>query len=189
MRKTGAAALILALGSLASPARAADNFTVDDAHTSVSFQIQHLGLSWVHGRFNDVAGAFTIDKGDPSKASFSLTIKTKSIDTNNKKRDEHLSSPDFFNVSQYPTIKFESKSVKAVDGGYEVKGDLTLHGETKPVTFTLKGGKEAEFPKGTMRTGFTTELTLKRSDYGMDKMLNAVGDEVKIAISFEGTKK
>jgi polyisoprenoid-binding protein YceI len=184
MRWIFPAAVALALFTIAAPVRA-DDYTLDDAHSSVSFKIQHLGLSWVHGRFDDVAGAFAIDKDDAGKSSFSLTIKTKSIDTNNKKRDEHLSSGDFFNVAQYPTITFKSTAVKAVDGGYEVKGDLTLHGETKPVTFTLKGGKEAEFPKGMHRTG----LTLKRSEFGMDKLANAIGDEVQISISFEGVKK
>jgi polyisoprenoid-binding protein YceI len=177
----------LAWVAVAAPARA-DEYALDDSHTSVSFKIQHLGLSWVHGRFDDVSGTFGIDK-DASKSSFSLTIKTKSIDTNNKKRDDHLSSGDFFNIAQYPTITFKSTAVKAVDGGYEVKGDLTMHGETKSVSFTLKGGKEAEFPKGVHRTGFSTDLTLKRSEFGMDKLANAIGDEVQISISFEGVKK
>jgi polyisoprenoid-binding protein YceI len=188
MRRSFLAVVALTLVAVAAPARA-DDFTIDDAHSSVGFKIQHLGLSWIQGRFDDVSGTFTIDKADPGKASFSLTLKTASVDTNNKKRDEHLQSPDFFNAKQYPTITFKSTSVKAVDGGYEVKGDLTMHGETKPISLTLKGGKEAEFPKGAHRTGFWTELTLKRSEFGMDKMLNALGDEVRIDVSFEGVKK
>ena len=68
-------------------------------------------------------------------------------------------------------------------------GDFSLHGVTKPITFALVGGKRAEFPPGMQRTGFSTELTFKRSDFGMDKMLEAIGDEIKASISFEGVKK
>jgi polyisoprenoid-binding protein YceI len=185
-------AILIALASpLAMPraSRAADEYTIDPMHTAVYFKIEHLGISWTFGRFDDVAGNFTIDKEDPSKSSFAMTIKAESLDTNNKKRDEHLRSPDFFNVKQYPVIAFTSTAVKSVAGGYEVTGDFNLHGTTKSITFTLKGGKEAEFPKGTHRIGFSTELTLKRADFGMDKLLEAVGNEVIIAISFEGIRK
>jgi polyisoprenoid-binding protein YceI len=142
----------------------------------------------VYGRFDDFSGTFTIDE-DPGKCSFNLTIKTDSVDTNNKKRDDHLRSPDFFNVKQFPMITFKSTSVKAIKDGYQVTGDLTLHGVTKSVSFPLLGGRKVEFPKGVQRTGFSTELTIKRSEFGMDKAADAVGDEVPISISFEGTKK
>jgi len=173
---------------LAAPARAADTYTVDGAHASVTFKISHLGLSWTHGRFNDFTGTFTIDT-DAAKCSFALTIQAKSIDTANKKRDEHLQSPDFFNVKQYPTISFKSTAVKAIKGGYQVTGDLTMHGVTKSITFSLVGGRKLEFPKGVQRTGFSTDLVLKRSAFKMDKFKEALGDDVHIAISFEGTRK
>jgi polyisoprenoid-binding protein YceI len=180
---------VLALAA-AAPAPAADDYAIDAVHSSVTFKIQHLGISWIHGRFDDVAGGFTINPDDAGKCLFALSLKADSIDTNSKQRDEHLRSPDFFNVKQFPTISFKSTAVKAIkDGGYEVTGDLTLHGVTKPVTFQLTGGKKAEFPKGTQRTGFSTELTIKHSDFGMDKFAEALSDEVVIAISFEGTKK
>src|SRR5262249_11112345 len=109
--------------------------------------------------------------------------------TNNKKRDEHLRSPDFLNAKQFPGIAFKSTAVKPIQDGFEVTGDLTLHGVTKSITFPLKGGAKAAFPKGSLRTGYSTELLLKRSAFGMDKMLQAVGDDVYVAISFEGVKK
>ena len=182
------AALLLSVLA-AAPARAADDYVIDGMHTAVTFKVSHLGLSWTHGRFNDVSGSFSLDPADAGKCSFSLTIKAESIDTNNGKRDDHLRSPDFFNVKQYPAISFKSTAVKAVKDGYQVTGDLTMHGETRPVTFVLVGGKKAEFPKGVQRTGYTTELTLKRSEFGMDKFAEALGDEVRISISFEATKK
>ena len=80
-------------------------------------------------------------------------------------------------------------NVKPVDGGYEASGELTLHGVTRPLTLVLLGGRTAEFPKGVQRTGYFGEFAIKRSDFGMDKMLEAVGDEVRVQLSFEGTKK
>ena len=183
-----ATALVVLLASHA-PVRAADDYTIDDAHSSVVFKIQHLGLSWIHGRFNDVSGSFTLDKDEPGKSSFALTIKAESIDTGNTKRDQHLRSPDFFNVKQFPLLSFKSTSVKAVKDGYEVTGDFSLHGQTQSITFTLMGGKKAEFPKGVQRTGFWTDLVLKRSDFGMEKFKGALGDEVHVSVSFEGVKK
>ena len=179
--------VVLSLVLAAAPATArADEYAIDGMHTAVTFKISHLGLSWVHGRFNDVSGGFVLD-GD--RASFVVNIKPESVDTGNAKRDEHLRSPDFFNVKQFPALTFKSTAVKPVQGGYEVTGDLTLHGAIRPVTFTLLGGRKAEFPKNVQRVGYSTELVLKRSEFGMDKMLEAIGDEVHIAISFEGVKK
>jgi polyisoprenoid-binding protein YceI len=191
MRKilpTAATVLGLALLS-AAPLSAADTYAVDSVHSSVSFKIQHLGISWVHGRFDDVSGSITVDRDDPTKSSFTLTIKPETVDTNNQMRDTHLKSPDFFNVKQFPTLTFKSTSVKPVADGYQVTGDLTMHGETKSISFTLQGGKTAEFPKGMQRIGFTTDLVLKRSEFGMDKMLNALGDEVHISIGLEGLRR
>jgi len=180
-------ATVLAIGS--GTRATAEDYVIDAVHSGVTFQISHLGLSWIHGRFNEFGGNFTIDSSDPTKSSFTLNIKPDSVDSNNSKRDEHLKSPDFFNVKQFPALSFASTSVKPIEGGYEVTGDLTLHGETKPVTFSLKGGRSAEFPKGVQRTGYSTQLVLKRSDFGVGKPNPALGDEVYVAISFEGTKK
>jgi polyisoprenoid-binding protein YceI len=189
MRRISSGISIVAFIALSAPFAAAEDYTLDAAHTGVSFQVSHIGLSLTHGRFNDVSGTFTIAAANPAASSFALSIKSASIDTGNAKRDEHLRSPDFLNSKQYPAISFKSTSVKGVGEGLSVTGDLTLHGETKPVTFVLKGGKTAEFPKGVKRTGYSTELTIKRSEFGMDKMLDAIGDEIRIAISFEGTQK
>ena len=182
-------ALLASLLGASAEVRATDEFVVDPMHSAVNFKVSHLALSWVQGRFNDISGGFMIDKDNAAKSSFHMTMKAESIDSGNAKRDEHLRSPDFFNVKQYPVLSFKSTSVKAIKDGYEVTGDFTLHGVTKPVTFNLVGGRAAEFPKGVTRTGYTTELSIKRSDFGMDKFKEGVGDEVFIAVSFEGTKK
>ena len=168
---------------------AADDYNIDPAHSAVSFKILHAGLSYVHGRFDSFSGSFTLDSSDPSKSTFAMNIKPETIDTNNKGRDDHLRSPDFFNVKQFAMITFKSTSVKPIDGGYEVTGDLALHGTTNPVTFTLKGGNSAEIPKGTKRTGFVTDFVIKRSDFGVGRPMPVLGDEVYVSIGFEGTKK
>jgi polyisoprenoid-binding protein YceI len=178
--------VVVGMGSAAR----ADDYKIDAVHSGISFQISHVGLSFIHGRFNNFSGDFTIDSSDPAKSSFALTIKADSVDTNNSKRDDHLRAPDFFNAKQFPVITFTSTSVKAIEEGYEVTGDLTMHGETKPVTFTLKGGKSAEFPPGVKRIGFSSsQIVLKRSDFGVGKPMAMLGDPVYISVSFEGTKK
>ena len=169
-------------------ASAAD-YAIDAAHTGVSFQIAHGGISWTHGRFNSVSGAFTVDPASPASQKFAMTIEAASIDTNNAQRDDHLKSPDFFNVKQFPSITFESTKVEPAEGGLKVTGNMTLHGVTKPITFELKGGKSIEFPAGVERIGYSTAFKLKRSEYGMANMLEAIGDDVFVNISFEGTKQ
>ena len=182
--------LIVGVSVLAPAAtRAAESYQVDPAHTSVTFRIQHAGISWVQGRFNEFAGAYIIDPNDAGKSRFEMTIKTASVDTNVAQRDQHLRTADFFDVEKYPDMVFKSTAIRKVDNGLEVTGNFTLHGVTKSVTFTLAGGKKAEFPKGTQRTGFVTEFTLKRSDFGMAKMIPDVGDEVRIFIGLEGVLK
>ena len=170
-------------------ASAADEYAYDLVHSSVSFKARHLDISWIHGRFNEVAGKFSLDREDPAKSTFELTIKTDSVDTANKARDEHLRQPDYFDTKQFPTIEFKSKSTKAIKGGYEVTGDFTMHGTTKKITLVLMGGKEHDF-KGTKRVAFSTELSLKRSDYGFDKnAIGPIGDEALIIIDCEGVRK
>ena len=170
-------------------ALAADEYAYDLVHSSVSFKARHLDISWIHGRFNAVDGKFSLDREDPSKSTFQLTIKADSVDTGNPARDEHLRQPDYFDTKQFPTIEFQSTSVKAIEGGYEVTGDFTMHGTVKPITFRLMGGKEIT-SRDVKRVGFSTELKLKRSDFGFDKnAIGPIGDEAIIIIDCEGMRK
>ncbi len=178
--------MVCAGGKLAS---AADEYDYDLVHSSVSFKARHLDISWIHGRFNDVSGKFSLDREDPSKSTFQLTIQTESVDTANAARDEHLRQPDYFDTKQFPTIEFKSTKVKAIDGGYEVTGDFTMHGTTKEITIKLMGGKEHDFKK-VKRVAFSTELSLKRSDYGFDpKAIGPIGDAALIMIDCEGVRE
>jgi len=181
--------LAAALVVLSAAAASAETYIVDPVHSSISFMIGHQNISYIHGRFNDYSGKFVIEK-DPAKTSFFLSIKVESVDTNNVKRDEHLRAPDYFDVKQFPNLTFQSTKVKPVDGGYEVTGDLTIHGVTKVVTLQLKGfDKVVEFPKGTPRVGGTNTLVIKRSDYGMITALPNLGDEVHITMGIEAAKE
>jgi polyisoprenoid-binding protein YceI len=209
IRSLAAAALGLALvtwaGASGDAPSGASQYAFDPVHSSATFRVEHAGTSWVSGRFNDVSGKCAIDRDDAGKCAFELTIKTSSIDTNNAVRDADLRSANFFDANRFPEMTFKSTSVKkaaapapapgspatgpAVGPVYEVTGDFTMHGVTKPVTVLLRGGKETEFPKGTQRIGFFADFSLKRSDFGMDKDPGSVGDEVKIAVSFEAVKQ
>ncbi len=186
IRRSILAMILVTCGTLA---RASDTYTVDPVHSSISFMISHAGISNIHGRFNAFSGKITIDSADPSKSSFALSIPIESIDTNNVKRDEHLRAPDYFNVKQFPTMSFQSTKVNAVDGGYKVTGDLTLHGVTKSVSFTLEGGnKVVEFPKGTKRIGLVSTFSIRRSDFGVDAEPKGLGDEIPIMIGIEAAR-
>jgi len=193
IRQYTLATILMAFGTFlvacGTSARAADTYTVDPVHSSISFMISHARISNIHGRFNDFSGKITIDSVDPAKSTFALSIPVESIDTNNVKRDEHLRAPDYFNVKQFPTMSFQSTKVKAVDGGFEVTGDLTLHGVTKPVSLKLKGGdKVVEFPKGTKRIGLVSTFSIVRSDFGVSTELGALGDEIPISIGIEAAR-
>jgi polyisoprenoid-binding protein YceI len=183
------AAVLAMLAGVATCAVAADEYAYDGVHSSVSFKARHQNISWIHGRFNQVEGKFVIDREDPTKSSFKLTIQADSVDTANEARDQHLRQPDYFDTKQFPTIEFKSTSVKAIDGGYQVTGDFTMHGTTKEITFDLVGGKEVEFFGG-KHVGFSTELKLKRSDFGFDKsQIGGIGDEAIVMIDCEGVRK
>jgi polyisoprenoid-binding protein YceI len=191
VRLFGFIAAAIVASTVASTSVRADDYKIDAVHSGVTFKIMHASVGYVYGRFNEFSGEFAVDSSDAAKCSFAMNIKTGSVDTNNKGRDDHLRSPALFNASQFPTMTFKSTSVKAISDGFEVTGDFTMHDVTKPVTFELHGGKTAEFPKGHPRTGFWTDFVLKRSDFnlGTGMPAGALGDDVHVSISFEGTKK
>lgn len=182
----GVAMLMLQVGQV----RAADALKVDPTHSFVTFRVQHLGVSHVWGRFDNPTGTIVIDDADPSKSKFEIEVKASSVDTGNEKRDGHLKNADFFNAKQFPAIAFKSTSVKSSgDNKFEVTGDLTLHGVTKPLTVTIErvgaGDKGGQFG---YRAGFDTAFSIKRSDFGMTNMVGPVGDDVNLWISLEATK-
>ena len=163
--------LVVLLGGAAwAPA---DTFKLDPVHSEVVFQVEHMGVSKVFGRFNTIQGLFTLDD-DPSKISFEADVPVESLDTGAAPRDKHLKSPDFFNAKQFPDITFKSTAVKKTgDNAFEVTGDLTLHGVTKSITVTLTKVGQAQTQMGE-RAGFDGQFTVNRSDYGMTFMVCGV---------------
>jgi polyisoprenoid-binding protein YceI len=183
--------LAVALATLAALPLSAETYSIDPAHSEVSFTIRHL-VSNVRGRFNDFSGKINMDPKNLPASSVDFHIKATSIDTAVAKRDTHLRSDDFFDVEKYPEISFKSESIKATGKDqYAVTGTLTLHGVSKKVTLPVSFLGQAKDPSGATRAGFETATTLNRKDYGIvwNKVLDGggvmLGDEVKIDINLE----
>jgi polyisoprenoid-binding protein YceI len=187
MRSRIAALVAVSLLLVAASAHA-DTYKIDPVHSAVIFANQHMNAGILYGRFNDVNGTFSLD-GDDLKID--ATVKAESLDTNNQKRDSHLKSGDFFNAAQFPTITFKSKKSSAgkEPNTVDVVGDLTLHGVTKEITVTIRKTGIGGMPGKEVRGGIETSFTLKRTDYGMDKMVGPSGDEVKLIVALEGVKE
>jgi polyisoprenoid-binding protein YceI len=182
--------LVVALiGAFVLSANAADTFKVDPVHSSVVFSVQHLGVTNFYGRFNDISGTVVFDKDNPSKSSVELSVPVESLDTHNAKRDQSLKSPDYFDAKQFPTLTFKSTKVEGSGEMLKVSGDFTVHGVTKPLTVDFKKGGEGKGLQGEMRSGGETRFTIKRSDFGMNFMQGAIGDEVTVILSLEGIKQ
>ncbi|WMC10612.1 YceI family protein [Oceanimonas pelagia] len=192
MKKTLIATALLAAST--TPAFAAvENYTVDTQgmHASINFKINHLGYSWIVGRFNDFNGSFAFDEDNAANNRVEMTVNTASIDTNHGERDRHLRSDDFLDVSKFPEASFRSTSVIQDDdeGEYVVKGELTLHGVTRPVEFEIEQVGAGEDPWGGFRRGFEGELELKLTDYGIDYDLGPASATVYLDIHLEGVRQ
>ena len=169
---------------------AAETYSVDTAHTYVMFRVKHLGVGYSYGRFNGPAGKFVFDESSPSNCSIEMQVKTNDVDTQVEKRDNHLKSPDFFNAAEHPAISFKSTSVKKISSNtYEVAGNLTLLGKTRPISMKASHTGAGEDPWGKYRRGFESTFTIKRSEFGMNFMLKGVSDEVDITVSVEGIRQ
>jgi polyisoprenoid-binding protein YceI len=146
-----------------------------------------MNVSYFNGRFDEISGTVTLDDQNPAQSAFDLKISASSVDTANPKRDNHIKSPDFLNAKQFPTITFKSKSVSAGEKDvYEVQGDLTLHGVTKPITVKVTRTGQGPGPRGGGSVvGLESVFTVKRSDFGMSNMLQALGDEITITVGIE----
>jgi polyisoprenoid-binding protein YceI len=169
-------------------------WTADPAHTTVGFSVKHLGISNVHGTFDEFEGTLVVDSNDLSTARITGSIKTASVNTNEPPRDEHLRSADFFDAEQYPELRFESTDIEADDDELTIQGNLTIHGVTNPIT--LRGeitGLESD-PWGNERVGLEIAGSLSRGDYGMkfNQALGSgnvlVGDKVKLRLDISAIR-
>jgi polyisoprenoid-binding protein YceI len=174
---------------------AAEKWVFDTAHSSVGFSVRHLMISKVHGNFTQWTGHIEFDEANPSASSVEAQIDVASIDTKEAQRDGHLKSPDFFDVEKYPHLTFKSTSVTGSGEHLDVKGDLTLHGVTHPVTLKVEYAGRAKHPmNGSERAGFSAHTTINRKDFGLgwNAVLEAggvaVSEKVEITLEIQAIK-
>jgi polyisoprenoid-binding protein YceI len=178
------------VGTLLSVAAiAADSYTIDNRHTFPSFEINHLGFSTQRGRFNETSGKVLLDTA-AGKGSIDISVKTASISTGLTELEEHLRGKDFFDSFQYPTMTFKADKLR-FKGEQLIAADgfLTLHGTTKPVRLNVEHfhcGINAIRLKYTC--GADASTTVKRSEFGIDKYVPAISDDVKVLIQVEAVK-
>jgi polyisoprenoid-binding protein YceI len=197
MTRTVALAAATAVLAAAPTLAHAAAYDLDAAHTKAGFRVKHMMVSNVKGSFQKLAGTVDYDEKAPEKIAIRADIDTASIITDSEQRDQHLKSPDFFDVAKFPKMTFVSKKAKALGQGHlQVTGDLTIRGITKEVVLDVEGlDVEAKDPWGNLRRGGTATTKIHRKDFGLtwNKGLETggvlVGDDVEIALDFELIKK
>lgn len=167
---------------------------VDRDHTEIRFEINHV-LTTVSGYFTDYKAAVSFDPEQIENASFNFTVPVKSVDTNNRKRDAHLNSPDFFNSEKYPEMTFVSKRIsKLANGHYEIEGVLTIKDVSKTIKteFQYFPPKPHPLIEGKVVSGYATQFSLNRLDYhvgdGKFLKMGALGQDVTVTITMEALK-
>lgn len=186
------AALALTLPGL-STAQAESKYEIDPAHSKVGFEVPHLVISSVEGKFTDFKGTVELNEKDFARSKVTAEVNVSSIDTGVKKRDDHLRSKDFFEVAKHPKMKFVSKKVVGKKSNFKMTGDLTIKGKTKPVTFEGKYLGTVKDGYGNLKAAFNASAKIKRKDFGLtwDNMVEAgpvVGDEVTISLKVQAAK-
>ena len=182
--------------TLTAPQTTTTTWNVDPAHAVAEFKVKHMMISNVKGQFAKVTGTLTLDESDLAKSSVEASIEAASIETREAQRDAHLKSADFFDVEKFPTLTFKSTRISQVgDGELSMAGDLTLHGVTRPVVFTVEGptapGKD---PWGNTRMGASATTKINRKDFGLtwNAALETggilVGEEVTITLDVQFIK-
>src|SRR5260370_3447796 len=164
----------------------------DSSHSSLHFSVRHLVIAKVRGSFARWSGTIQVPDGDFSKATVAVTIDASSIDTGVADRDGHLKSPDFFDVAQYPELRFVGKRVQPrSEGEIDVVGELTLKGITREVVLHVEQHGQAKDPWGNVRAAFTAKTSIDRKDFGLtwNQVLETggvmVGDRVEIEADIE----
>ena len=195
MKKTFLAALALGWGLGGANASAAPEHYVIDTegmHAFITFRVQHLGFSWLEGRFNRFSGAFDYDEANPANNRVQVEIDVASLDSNHAERDKHLRSERFFDVRKYPKASFVSTAWEDLGGGKaRLKGRFTLRGVTQDITIDVQQIGSGRDPWGGFRRGFEGTTVLKLSDYKMKEghVLGPVAEDVRVWLSIEGIRQ
>ncbi|WP_049723133.1 YceI family protein [Gilvimarinus polysaccharolyticus] len=188
------AGVILASSAVAASSSMAADYVIDTkgAHASINFQVQHLGYSWLLGRFNNFSGNFSYDAENLAASSINVTIDTTSVDSNHAERDKHLRGNDFLAVDKFPEATFVSKSISNIDDNgeeFDIVGDLTLHGVTKEITIEVEKVGEGKDPWGGYRVGFEGEAEFLMKDFGITKDLGPASQTVELKLHIEGIRQ
>ncbi len=184
--------LLLAGVTFASSALMAADYVIDTkkAHAFIQFRVQHLGYSWLYGRFNDFNGKFSYDESNPDKASVEVNIKTSSVDSNHAERDKHLRGKDFLYIDKFPKATFISTSFEQDKVGNGVlKGNLTLRGVTRPVEIEVQFIGAGKDPWGGYRRGFQGTTKFAMADFDILKNLGPKSKDVEMILSVEGIRQ
>jgi polyisoprenoid-binding protein YceI len=173
---------------------AAGTYVIDPSHSAVEFVGRHLGLAKVRGRFTKFSGEIQIAEV-PEQSSVEVDVDVASVESADARRDEHLRSPDFFNVGEHPSMVFKSTSVTPVDDTtWDVAGDLTIRGVTRPVVLHAEFEGAENTPFGDQRIGFSASTEVNREDWdlGWNVVLESggllVGKKIKIELSVEAIR-
>jgi len=189
------AAVTIALLFAAAPGVFADTYNVDPVHSQVEFTVAHLVMFKVKGTFDQYQGVIEADPASGTLKSVQASIQTASIDTREKKRDDHLRSADFFDAANHPEMTFVSKRIEGSSGDITVVGDLTIRGTTREVALKGKYLGEIKDAYGKTRAGFEAAGKINRQDFGLtwNKALETgglvVGDEVEIGLDIQAVKQ
>lgn len=162
-------------------------YTLDPAHSKITWSVSHMGFSTYVGQFAKVDGQLTLDPRRPEASQLAVTVDANSVGTLNEALDKHLKTAEFLDTARFPTATFKATRIRVTgERTADITGDLTLHGVTRPVTL------EAEFNQAginpvdkTYSLGFDAEAKIKRSDFGITAYLPGVGDEVELEIEAE----
>lgn len=172
------------------------SWKIDSAHAQVKFSVRHMMIMNVSGRFEKFGGIVEFNEQDPINSSVEVQIEAASINTNEPQRDEHLKSPDFLNVEQYPYLTFKSKRIEKIDESHgRIVGDLTIRDVTNEVVLETEYLGQAQSPWGTTNAGFNAHTKINRKDWGLTWNVALetggvlVGDEVAINIELELIKQ
>ena len=184
------------MSAIAIPQTAVTTWNIDPVHSVAEFKVKHMMISNVKGQFTGVSGVLSLDETDITNSTVETSIDAASINTREPQRDAHLKSADFFDVEKFPTLTFNSKSIRSTgDGELAVTGDLTIHGVTRKVVFSVEGPTAAgKDPWGNTRIGLSATTKINRKDFGLtwNAALETggilVGDDVTITLDVQFVK-
>lgn len=184
------------VGAQAQPAGGPNTWTIDSGHSTAGFSVKHLMVSTVRGTLGPIKGTIEYDGKSIESLKVDASIDVSAINTGNASRDKDLKGDGFFDVAKFPTATFTSKRVEAAGAGkFRLIGDLTMHGITKEVTFSVEGPSPAvKAQNGGQKIGASATTTLNRRDFGLEynNMVEAVpvvADEVQVTIDIEASKR